>query len=246
MTPGMRRIFSRLSICSSAVSSFRVPSRSRNSMRRPLMPGPHAVQQRIVLLRACPPRRAASAAAPGCARRSRTIRSAGHAVAHEALGIAAIDQQEIGVARPDLVDQRRGRKAAAQVFALRQQALEPRLRGGKLRGLQGAQGRLDGRLRQGVGRDDPLRQLNQLRVREQRADPRAGQRVRLGQRAQDRQRREAAPASGVRLARARPFDVGLVDHDDGLAVERRADALRGRRRRAGWRWDCWASTDTPA
>ena len=35
-------------------------------------------------------------------------------------------------------------------------------------------------------------------------------------------------SQGVRLGAARPLDVGLVDHDDGLAVERSAEISRAR------------------
>ena len=54
--------------------------------------------------------------------------------------------------------------------------------------------------------------------------------------------KRAEPGGEARAAR--PFDVGLVDHDDGLAVERRAHRLQRVELRASCRSDCWASTDT--
>jgi len=86
-------------------------------MRRPLIV-PHGSQQRVVL-RARPTETRSERGKDGWARMSRTtIR--GHAVAHETVGIAAIDQQEVGIARPDLVHARRRGQRRGQVFALRQ------------------------------------------------------------------------------------------------------------------------------
>ena len=59
----------------------------------------------------------------GCARKSRTIRPPARVLAHETIGVAAIDEQKIGIARPNPRHPGRCRETARQVFALRQQCL---------------------------------------------------------------------------------------------------------------------------
>ena len=115
-------------------------------------------------------------------------RAAGHARAHEAVGIAAIDQEKVRIARPHLLDQARFHQALSQILALGEQGVDPAARRARFLRRERAQRRFDGGLRQRVGRDDAPRQLDQLRVGYQRADARAGQGVRLRQGAQNGER----------------------------------------------------------
>ena len=76
---------------------------------------------------------------------------------------------------------------ARRLSRSREQGLDALLRGAEFLRRQRPERGLDGGLRQRIGRYDFARQLNQLRSAQQRANARAGERMRLRQGAQDRQ-----------------------------------------------------------
>ena len=248
MTPGIKRIFSSRSTCSSGGSSIRVPSRSTNRTRR----AAHAAASRLrraalVLGAACPPRSGASAAAPGSrAGRARWCRRRCSSAGSDRRRRLSISRKFASLGHTLSTSGERCAGARAEYSRSCEQRLDAlAARRRAHRGSRARERRLDGGLRERVGRDDAPRQLDELGMREQRADARARERMRLGQGAQHGEGREALEPGGEARA-AGPFDVGLIDHDDGLAVERGAHRLDRLEVECSCRWDCWASTGTRA
>ena len=195
-------------------------------------PPPAAVEQRIVLRGRADrdPQRSRQARA-GRASRARSGPPAMLARMN-ASGVAAVDQQEIGVAGPHRLRPaaKRARPLRADIRVRRAApAICARDGARAAAGCERAQRRLDRRLRERVGRDDASRAAAidlRLRPAARRSARRRARTPSTACAASRGSEARRAVRPGWRVPR--PLDVGLVDHDQGAC--RRA---RGRCARSG-------------
>ena len=135
---------------------------------------------------------------------------------------------------------------AAQRCRAPRAASATRSRGrGERIGLERAQRRFDGGLGERVGRDDASARSSIRSGCAISAPMRAPASACALESVRSTARVEKRSSQAARLRAAGPFDVGLIHHHDGLAVERGAHRLEMPRASKRCRWDCWASTGTP-